>query len=208
MKRSITTILLCGFVFACFGQITIDSTNQKTNPILYFEGIVGYAGGNLSGFTLGGELNFQHKNDLFTVRIQNHSDADTKFLAFFPFNLLFSKVNIDEYSLLYGKRFVDNNKSYSISAGLSNNIKHERINENNEHYWTNERYIGFPFELNIKWFKEKKERFRVLYGTIPVGKETSFGRSIGFKLYGNVAKTSYIGIALNIGLGWHKKYKI
>ncbi|MEZ4797967.1 MAG: hypothetical protein R2785_12460 [Flavobacteriaceae bacterium] len=204
MKRSIITILLCGFTFACFGQTETDSTQQKTNPIIFIEGLFGYANGNLSGLTVGGEINFQYKKDLFTFRVQNHSEA--KSLWFFPVNLKFSKINIDEYSLLYGKRFIDDNESYSISIGISNNIKHERVNENNENFWTNESYFGFPFELNIKWFKREKERYRILYGAVPVGKETGFGRSIGLKLYGNVAKTTYIGIGLTFGYGWHKKY--
>lgn len=188
------------------GQTKSDSTQIKSNPIIYFEGLFGYAGGEVSGLTIGGILNFQSNKDLFTVRLQNQTKIDSDYLALFPFSALFSKVNIDEFSVLYGKRHIVDNKSYSFSLGLSSNIKHTRIRENNVVFWDDEKYFGIPFEINIKWFKREKKRFRILYGIVPVGKETGFGRSIGFKFYGNIAKTSYIGVGINVGLGWHKKY--
>jgi len=60
--------------------------------------------------------------------------------------------------------------------------------------------------VNVKWFKKEKKRFRAYYGLIPIGKPTSFGRSFGFKLYGNIGKLSYVGIGINYGFGWHKRY--
>ena len=45
-------------------------------------------------------------------------------------------------------------------------------------------FVGFPLEFGIHWFHSKKERYKVLFGLIPVGKPTSFGRGLGLKLYG------------------------
>jgi hypothetical protein len=62
-----------------------------------------------------------------------------------------------------------------------------------------------PIELNFKWFKSKKKRYRI-YGIIPVGEPTSFGRNFGFKLVGNISKNSFVGLGIVYGFGIHKKY--
>ncbi len=54
-------------------------------------------------------------------------------------------------------------------------------------------------------FKGKKRQYR-LYKIIPVGRKTSFGRNVGFKIIGNISKNSFIGVGINCGLGIHKKY--
>lgn len=75
------------------------------------------------------------------------------------------------------------------------------------YYEVSENSIGFPFEVNIKWFKNVKRRYRAYYWLIPLGhKKVAFGRSFGFKLVGNISKTNYFGLAFNFGLGTHKKY--
>ncbi|WP_452219027.1 hypothetical protein [Lacinutrix undariae] len=117
-----------------------------------------------------------------------------------------SKINVDEFSLLYGKRFIKDTYSFSASVGVSLNELVYNSLDNNMNTSTKEQYIGFPFEVNIRLFKRKKERIRVLYGLIPIGKPTSFGRSIGLKLYGNIGRVNYVGLGVNTSLGWHKKY--
>ncbi|WP_445733801.1 hypothetical protein [Mariniflexile sp.] len=208
MKKQYLLYFIVFLYCSLSAQNAVDSTELKSNPIIYLEGNFGYTGGNASGFTIGCQINYQNNKDLFTFRYQNQSNLKSDYVAvaFIAFPYIYSDFNIDEYSILYGKRYIDNNESYSFSIGVSNNIKHSKIKENNIVYWQDESYIGIPFEVTIKWFKANKKRFRAYYGLIPIGKPTAFGRSFGFKLYGNVGKSSYIGAGLSLGYGWHKKY--
>lgn len=208
MNKCCITLLTSFVVLSCFSQQRIDSVKQKTNPILYIEGLFGYAGGSVHGVTLGAQANFQKNKNLYTFRYQNQTrvNFDAAVLGFVAIPYFYSDIKIDEYSFLYGRRFIDENKSYSFSIGVSTNVQNLKSTFNDEINWTKSNYIGVPFELNIKWFKRKKKRFRAYYGIIPIGKETSFGRSIGFKLYGNIGDLSYIGLGTTIGYGWHKKY--
>lgn len=111
-----------------------------------------------------------------------------------------------EYGFLYGKRWTYGNYSLSGSVGIShfNRFYYENIQDEEK---LHETYFGVPFEFNLKFFKARKQRFRAYYGLIPIGKKkVSFGRSVGFKLTGNIAKHSNLGIGINYGFGWHKKY--
>ena len=116
-----------------------------------------------------------------------------------------SKMGNTEIAILYGKRIIRDFVSYSFSAGLSNNnFQSKYRDENNQIYKYNKVHYGFSYEINIKWFNSKKERYRI-YMLVPVGKPTSFGRSIGFKLLGNISNHSYLGFAVTYGFGYHKK---
>ncbi|SEP79895.1 hypothetical protein SAMN05421824_0347 [Hyunsoonleella jejuensis] len=194
--------------FKCFSQQQTDSTKQDVNPISYIEGMFGYAGGSSHGVTLGAQINFQKDKSLYTFRYHNQTrvNYDTAVIGFVAIPYFYSDLKIDEYAFLFGRRFIDKNKSYSFSLGLSSNSQSLKSTLNDEINWTTSNYIGVPFELNIKWFKRKKKRFRAYYGLIPIGKETSFGRSFGFKLYGNIGSISYIGLGITFGYGWHKIY--
>ena len=119
---------------------------------------------------------------------------------------LVENLNSNEISLLYGKRFIKDGHSWSFSGGVSANYALYKRRVDGVNQRASEAFVGFPLEINIKWFKKKKKRFRAWYGIVPIGKPTAFGRSLGFKLYGNLGKLSYIGIGLNYGFGWHKKY--
>ena len=93
--------------------------------------------------------------------------------------------------------------SYSFSGGFSytnftNTPKIDPVFENS--------FIGFPFEINVKWFKAEKEKLK-LFAIIPIGKPTGFSSSMGVKLFGNISKKSYVGIGLTFGLGYYKNYK-
>ncbi|WP_439129928.1 hypothetical protein [Polaribacter sp.] len=183
-------------------QQKVDSLIIKANPIVFVDGNLGYANGYLQGFSAGFSINYQIKRDLFKLRfftIENIEKID--FFIFFPINIV--STTLDEYSLLYGKRYIEDNFSYHFSGGISYNK--ETFNDNGNKT-VKDSFVGFPIEIGISWFKSKKERFRIFYGLIPVGKPTSFGKSIGIKLYGNIAKKSYVGIGFSFGLGWHKKY--
>ncbi|WP_452219697.1 hypothetical protein [Lacinutrix salivirga] len=192
----------------CFAQDQSKVDEIEDNPILFTEILVGYAGGNTSGFSLGGELNYQQNNNLYSIRYINQTalDYEVALIGFVAIPFLESNLKVNEVSILLGKRYIKDGHSFSFSGGLSANnvLFKERIN--GVEVKKNKQFIGFPLEVNIKWFKKKKKRFRAYYGLIPVGKPSSFGRSFGFKLYGNVGKLSYVGLGINYGFGWHKKY--
>ncbi len=195
--------LILGFVLFigmnCFAQ------EEKTNPIVYAEIIIGYSNGSSKGVTSGGTLNYQRKNNLFSYRYLELSE-NRKEGSFFFIPVLVEVEILREQAIMYGRRFVDENTSYSFSAGIAYVDREFLIDDTNGVLkYNNTQSIGFPFELNIKWFNSKKERYRI-YELIPVGKPTSFANSIGFKFYGNVSKTSFVGLGITFGLGWHKNY--
>jgi len=180
-----------------------DSIGEKSNSIFFADLGLGYSNGTLNGLTGVLSLNYQKKNNLFTFRhleIIKYDNID--FFIIIPYNVETRRIR--EYAVLYGKRYIEDGTSYHFSGGFSYNTYQQR-KEND--IIASESFIGFPIEAGISWFKDKKERFRILYGLIPVGKPTSFGRAIGFKLYANIARRSYVGIGVTFGLGWHKVYK-
>lgn len=184
------------------------NSTEKNTPILFAEMIIGWAGGSASGPTIGTTVNYQKEKHLFSVRYINQIDFsfDVVPIGFVPFPVLSEELRLNEFSALYGRRNYKEGRSFSYSAGISFNHASYRAFEGNIDFKQNETFFGFPFELNLKWFKAKRKRFRAYYGIIPIGKPTSFGRSVGFKFYGNIGKFTYVGVGINYGFGWHKKY--
>lgn len=184
-------------------------SQQKPNPIVFSEIFGGYSGGSSQGWTGGLGLNFQHKKDLFTLRYLGLVDLKSEYVSTSPFTVfpvISKEENINEIAVLYGKRYVFENKSLSFSIGISS-LKREYYTVSEDIKSLNrDAYAGFPFEFNIKWFHANKERYRI-YGFIPVGKPISFGRSIGFKIAGNISKTNFVGLSLSYGFGLHKVYQ-
>ncbi|WP_299670482.1 hypothetical protein [uncultured Polaribacter sp.] len=180
-------------------QEDVDTLRIKSNPVFFAGMNLGFVNGNLTGLNASFDLNYQSNNNLLTFKYNAILDIEEfGFLYFIPTADINSET--EEFSILFGKRYIEDGFSYHFSGGISYSITEGQQAD------LTYSYTGFPLEIGISWFKSKKERFRILYGLIPVGKPTAFGRSIGFKLYGNVSKKSYIGIGLNFGLGWHKKY--
>lgn len=195
--------LILGFML--FTGMNCFAQEEKNNPIVYAEMIIGYSNGSSKGVTSGGTLNYQRKNNLFSYRYLELSE-NRKEGSFFFIPVLVEVEILREQAIMYGRRFVDENTSYSFSAGIAYVDREFLIDDaNGVLKYNNTQSIGFPFELNIKWFNSKKERYRI-YELIPVGKPTSFANSIGFKFYGNVSKTSFVGLGITFGLGWHKNY--
>jgi hypothetical protein len=184
------------------GQEKRDSINLKENPIVFGDFLVGYSNTGKTAITVGGNINYQSKNNLYTFRTSQTTSIDKiEWFFFIPISVVSNTTT--EYAALYGKRYIEDGISYHFSGGISYNIN-EDINGDIK---TRQTFAGFPLEIGISFFKPNKERFRVFYGLIPVGKPTSFGRSFGFKLYANIAKRSYVGLGLTFGLGWHKIYE-
>ena len=175
-----------------------NPASSPSNPILYFEIPVGIAKQEGRSLLLGAELNYQVQKNLFSIRYLGLFEFKSFFL-FIPLNVK----TTNEYALLFGKRYINQGEAFSFSGGIS--ILNEQGNIGDLQYNTGN-YFGFPVEVNYTFFNNEKERYRIIYGLIPIGKPTAFGRSIGFKLVGNISKSSFIGFGLNLGFGWHKKY--
>jgi hypothetical protein len=184
---------------SAIAQEKLDSIKPKQNPIVFGDFFIGYSNSGKTAATIGLNINYQSKNDLFTFRTSETTSIDRiDWLYIFPVSIV--RNTTTEYALLYGKRYIEDGLSYHFSGGISYNIN-EDVNYDIK---TRDNFVGFPLEIGMNFFKSKKEKFRVFYGLIPVGKPTSFGRSFGFKLYANIAKKSYVGLGLSFGLGWHK----
>ena len=203
------TAVFLFFVF--YKSVAQDSLATKpvdvTNPILFTEFYGGVAGGSSGGFFGGLNLNYQTKNNLYTARYTGVTNPRlTAVLFIIP--AFITDETITEYAFLFGKRHIYDNHSFSYSGGVSIVNRNYLIdNSNNLKLYSDQNSFGFPFEVNIKWFKRAKKPYRIYYGLIPIGKrKVGFGQSVGFKLVGNISKTYFIGVGLNMGVGWHKIY--
>ncbi|MDT0644868.1 hypothetical protein RM553_18670 [Zunongwangia sp. F363] len=212
MKKYQIRIIL--FLLVTFYSADIVSQEEKevNLPIIFAEFMFGGAGrinGN-AGILVGGELNYQYKKNLFSIRYLENSQLESNIVFLSPvtpFPILREKNYNKETGLLYGKRWIYGGSSLSFSGGISfNSYSSKFIDENDDHYRLSDNYVGFPFEMNFKWFKSEKNRYRIMYGAIPVGKPTAFGRDFGFKLTGNISRNSLIGVGLVYGMGIHKNY--
>lgn len=178
-----------------------DSLKVKDNPIIFGDFLLGYSNTGKTALTVGLNINYQFKNNLFTFRTSETTSID-KIEWFFIVPISTVSNRTTEYAALYGKRYIEGGTAYHFSGGISYNIN----NDVNGNIKTRDTYAGFPLEVGVSWFKPNKRRFRIFYGLIPVGEPTSFGRSFGIKFYANIAKRSYVGLGLSFGLGWHKVY--
>ncbi|WP_374445460.1 hypothetical protein [Epilithonimonas sp.] len=201
MKTTVNIIFI--FIFSLV-------SSQKTNPIIYADLGIGYARDltKNGGILQYGSLNYQNKKNLFTFRYSEINQLGVSFLnmGLLALPILSNDIKMEEIALLYGRRYIDDNFSYSFSAGLSTNNYIQKLKtEDNNYYKDRSRYIGIPLEFGIKWFKKDKSPYRI-YELIPVGRPTGFGNSIGFKLLGNISKHSYVGLGVDFGIGYHKEY--
>lgn len=197
-NQSLLSAILLVMSLHCWSQ-------EKTNPIIFTEFMLGYAGGSSQGLASGINLNYQTDNHLLTLRYNNVTEFKTDFFLYIPI-ASHTIEQVDDIGLLYGRRKIQDNFSYSYSAGIALVKKRELISEENDNFvYEKDQAVGVPFEFSIKWFNREKERYRI-YCLIPVGKPISFSRSIGFKFFGNVSKTTYMGLGLTYGFGWHKNY--
>jgi hypothetical protein len=194
----------------CFGQNETDSLSIKSNPIIYADFLFGgsNSGNQVNGLTFGFGINYQINKDLLTFRTthiaEKNKEAGLAAILIIP--MFVGGDSMNEFALMYGKRFIFNSSALSISVGASTNLMKYTQIINDESLKFRESYFAVPFELNFHLFKGEKRRFRVLYGLIPIGNPTSFGRSFGIKFFGSIGKFNYFGLGMNFGFGWHKNY--
>ena len=198
MKKLLLIALL---PFTALAQDTISA--KKTNPVIYSDFIFGGAAGSSHGVLVGLGLNYQRGSNLFTLRWAGVTQLDMKLFNRGSEPRYIEEVN--DYGILYGRRYIFGGKSLSVSAGAS---LYRRDIEMQLHGVTNcdrTTYIGFPFEVDFKIFKKTKVPYHI-YGIIPVGKPTAIGNSFGVKVIGSISHTGFIGVGLTFGLGMHKEY--
>lgn len=198
-----------------YEENTIEESKDsivEPNPIIFGEGYFGILGGEFEGgFSVGGTLNWQfHQKDLLTLRASYFGGFKLDYVMvspMTPFPIIRDREKIREYGVLYGKRYVFKGGSFSFSGGIAYYDRDYYKKHTNGYTFEKENYFGFPFELNYKIFKAKKQRFRAYYGIVPIGKKkVAFGRSIGFKFYGDFSRNTHLGFGLTYGFGTHKEY--
>lgn len=211
MKYPLTLFCaICISALKIFGQDTVKASGQtilKTNPILFGEIGFGFSLAGFSGPQATFGLNYQIKSSLLTARYTAIADLKLKTLdPIVPVPIFIHKSYANELAVLYGLRSIKEGRSLSFSLGISENtIFIKETGFNSQQYINKFSYVGLPFELNVKWFKKRKERYRIYY-LFPVGEPTGFGHSFGLKLSGNLSKNSYLAFGLVAGLGYHKHY--
>ncbi len=208
MKKIIVLLIIVFFSLNyCYSQ-------EKKNIIVFAEYIDGFSFMNSSQSqpNFGVELNYQFLKNLISTRFILNDFEHKKGGSFgFGQPIVREKTNekIDELSLLFGRRYIKNGHSYSISIGASYNFYNKDYIKKVDGIITqltndSKNFLGIPYELNIKWFKKKKSKY---LGIIPLNKTTSFGNSIGLKIYGNITNKSYWGFGITLGIGYHKIYQ-
>ena len=198
-KGRFAKLVIASFLFLL--PEIVDCQTKNREVVILADLFGGYAFGSTGGFSGGWALNVQVDRHLFTVRgvanVKFHSASD----ELSPFTLLPAigqRSNMQETSLLYGWRFIPDTKGYSFSLGPSwNSYTRNFKNEVGEQYSRTGKYTGMAFDASIKWFKERKRQQWWL--------PTKTAASIGFRLFGNVSQYSYVGIGVEIGLGYRKK---
>ena len=189
-----------------FSQDSLSSKTKKSNSIVYGEFFFGPS--TIKGedtFSWGLGLSYQYKKNIFTLR---HTE---NLPALFVFNNVSEREKDTELAFLYGLRKIDQWASYNVSFGLSIN-KYTRIDEAQPYdLETTYNYVGLPYDISFKFFKAKKRRYWLIFPAylpiiFPVGKPIAFGRSLGFKFFGNLSERSYFGFGVSYGFGWHRKY--
>jgi hypothetical protein len=200
MERTLLSIFLAlVFSNSILGQETSNlEKEEKTNPIIYIEGFGGPAVVKNIGIAGGAELNYQTGKSLFTFRFINAVGYARVEGDYIIMRKHYKGEDFKEYALLYGRRWLSSNHSYSVSVGIScNNLEIATRDLEDNRFVSYENFYGVPFEANYKWFYSKKKPILLYYILIP---------SVGVKFYGNIGKYTFFGAGVTFGFGLNKKY--
>ena len=194
-------------VFCLLAPISVTSQSdsiQQPNPIVFGEFGFGIARfNNNRALHANASINYQYHNNFFSFRYSETAILRVGFLLIIPF-VTTESLNT-EYAVLYGKRWIENGHSTSLSLGFSYNQFKDDYDTNTNSYDIKTSHVGLPFEVNLRWFKQTKKKVRI-YGLIPVGRPTGLGGSFGFKFSGNLSKKSYAALGIIYSFGFHKYY--
>lgn len=198
-------ICFCFSIFSIstiFSQELSPSINIPQNstklPIWYVDLYAGGAFGFVDGFAAGASFSFQQSNILFTLGYV--SDNEQSGLEYvdnsgpIPLNY-YKHYRIENIPIMIGFYRPFNGASLSASAGLSGLYYSEYIDVNtfsifgsNATELYSKTTLGFPYEVNLKLFSKEED--------------ASF--AIGLKLFGNLGKYNYTGLALVLSIGSYK----
>lgn len=190
---SITTV----FSQEVSSNFSIPQNSDKPS-IWYIDLYAGGAFGYVDGFAAGGSISFQQSNILFTLGYV--SDNEQSGLEFVdnsgPISLNYYKhYRIENIPIMIGFYHPFNGSSLSASAGLSALYYSEYIDVNtfsvfgsNATELYSKTTLGFPYEVNLKLFSKEEDAFL----------------AFGLKLFGNLGKYNYTGLALVLSLGDYK----
>ena len=176
----------------------LDSAYQVSfpehhHPGVYFDFSFGGAFAGITGLEGNYSLNYENKNSLFTFRGLGTVAFTTRYTSISPYDYFpdyKTSNSLGEYALLYGWRFINNhNSALSVSIGISSDRRtYYYYYPNTPTEKTNEYYAGLPFEANYNWFMSR------------------FGVGGGFKVSGNISQHSFIGIGIDMSVGFHKTH--
>jgi len=195
------------FCFSIFSMSSIFSQDafikdsipkQATqSSIGYVDLFAGGALGYVDGFAAGASINALYSNILFSLGyVMNNEQGGLEYVEedIIPINY-YMHYRIDNFPLMVGFYHPFRGASLSASAGCSLLFYTEYINVNTfsifdsnptEVYSTTN--LGFPYEFNVKLFN-KNEGAVLAYG---------------LKLFGNLGKYNYTGLALVLSFGSFK----
>ncbi|MEO8534796.1 MAG: hypothetical protein ABI441_13650 [Flavobacterium sp.] len=176
----------------------VNDVQGKRNPIIYMDGFFGPSAVRKIGISGGVELNYQSGKSLFSFRYINSAGytRTPNILIYLP--AYYKSDDNSEYALLYGRRWLMENHSYSISAGISyNNLELAGRDSDDNRFSYYKNFYAVPFEANYKWYYRKKKSKLIYNAMIP---------SVGVKLFGHVGAYSLIGVGVSVGFGFSKQY--
>ena len=177
-------------------RITEDSIRRSMlppehhHPTLYIDGGFGYVAAGLRGVQANYSLNYQKGLSLFTFRGLANGSSRTDPSSVFRIFSYEKTGTLSELALMYGLRFNSNQgHAYSFSAGIDHNDRSAYYYDSaNNRTQIEGEYIGVPFEANYQWYTHR------------------FGVSFGIKLSGNISRHDFIGIGVDMGLGYHSSH--
>jgi len=172
--------------------------NEAKPQIWYIDLYAGGAFGYVDGFAAGGSISFQQSNVLFTIGyVSDNEQSGLEYVdnsGSIPLNY-YKHYRIENIPIMIGLYHPFSGASFSASAGLSALYYSEYIDVNtfsvfgsNATELYSKTTLGFPYEVNLKLFSKEEDAF--------VG--------FGLKLFGNLGKYNYTGLALVVSLGNYK----
>tara|TARA_A100000171_G_C2140567_1_gene155567 strand:- start:2703 stop:3317 length:615 start_codon:yes stop_codon:yes gene_type:complete len=199
------------FIFLAFflfiAQFTYAQYNDYPNtPTLYGEVFGGFV---LESFdeaapAFGLEANYHKGRFLYSVRytfIPKLTSRLKDVIAFVGIPEVVQESKTSEFAGLFGPRWIAKNSSYSVSGGVAVSNRLNVLDPSGREVREKETYLGFPFELNIKWFRNRTDPRNP--SDDDFHNKKPFGAGIGFKIIGNISKHSYVGAAVVFSLGVH-----
>ncbi|MCI4444084.1 MAG: hypothetical protein JHC39_11345 [Lentimicrobium sp.] len=174
------------------------SQNSAKLPIWYIDLYAGGAFGYVDGFAAGGSISLQQSNVLFTIGyVSDNEQSGIEYVDNSgPISLNYYKhYRIENIPIMIGMYHPFSGSSLSASAGLSVLYYSEYIDVNtfsvfgsNATELYSKTTLGFPYEVNLKLFS----------------KEEDASLAFGLKLFGNLGKYNYTGLALVLSIGNYK----